>query len=784
MSSFLFPSEEIRFLKDNGVQVDYVLQHLPGYVSRNGDMSPLQPVLSSTPRPPQFDDGCKNCGKVSQSRNNGVIDRLADNVLWAKESTIVYHTLQSQWPSPHVEKLVSSAADVAIWAWNQIGLGITLEHRKGGGVDKLTHLIIFGSDEDGNVAASGTFPKNEEGVPRITFNGTAFRTTPTDEVERLLSRMIHEVGHTLGFYHEFEADNGYGYRVGESSPKSIMGYEMQRKVTTADLSSFKKIYEYEDGTVFDESTGYKILRKSPKLYNLDDHRQADSTSNDPRQNGILTELLSPFLRMFDTNRMIVEKDIKESTNEPTSLMPITSNGQIDEEARFRNSGFLSSLAGKAIKTITKVGKSVVIGAAGGALQGAVQGAEEGLKSGLGRGSDGVIIKETIDPQSIGFYAFSALSNAGMKSVSVLVSSRHTPSAGINNGDGSSKKEEQAMICGEWLLSKYSQLLLVRKSNLIKNGMFPVDDPSDSGASDEWSEEQIKVVANASIGVIDEEFVQFFAGDLETPISRTDTDTSMDDLLEKVVEYGLSQGQTLPPKVEDLIVTELRPSEGSAFGHVAFYNPGTDGGTASKSKIIFYSIVPAGSSFGVGEPKVLTTREVSFISASLFDKILRNNDSRQEIAGFFAAKNQRNGGLLLSLGSSLLNVVGSIFGGGRGNDENDGTRNSQQIRIMGAMINPSGGEPEEQEWVSIMNCTPNTCHLAGWKLRDGNSGELTLTGSINAFETKKIHPRTYQLNNVVTLKNTGGALKLMDREGSVVDSVSWKDVREGEAVSFI
>ena len=198
--------------------------------------------------------------------------------------------------------------------------------------------------------------------------------TPTNEVARLLSRMIHEMGHTLGFYHEFEAleSDGRGFLVGKKDKQSIMGYYKSRKVTLSDGESFPKIYSLAPGKVIDERHDAKVLYKKPVTYNLNDLRNNDAFENDPRQNGIMlaASLLGGLLRTFDVNEQILEREFskspgssKKDKEEPKKVeSPLTYNDSYKDELN-RNSGFLRSIA----KVGLKLGKKALKGAATGAL---------------------------------------------------------------------------------------------------------------------------------------------------------------------------------------------------------------------------------------------------------------------------------------------------------------------------------------------------------------------------------------------------------------------------------
>lgn len=137
-----FPQASIELLKANGVlDVDYILQHVPGYPTpagvRGNDNSSISKAIGAK------DEGCSNCGKTSNGTKaslgiKGVLNALGDNYLWEKGSTIVYCTLINGWPDKARRDLVAT--------WNQLDLGITVIHDKDRS-DGITHPIQSGGGE-------------------------------------------------------------------------------------------------------------------------------------------------------------------------------------------------------------------------------------------------------------------------------------------------------------------------------------------------------------------------------------------------------------------------------------------------------------------------------------------------------------------------------------------------------------------------------------------------------------------------------------------------------------
>jgi uncharacterized protein YukJ len=103
-----------------------------------------------------------------------------------------------------------------------------------------------------------------------------------------------------------------------------------------------------------------------------------------------------------------------------------------------------------------------------------------------------------------------------------------------------------------------------------------------------------------------------------------------------------------------------------------------------------------------------------------------------------------------------------------------------VRIIAAMVNPVGGEPEA-ETVMLLNPTPRAIDLAGWKIADQQKRKSPIAGSIAANGVL-----TVRLSAPTQLGNSGGIITLLDRDGLKVDGVSYTKEqarREGWSLVF-
>ena len=104
-----------------------------------------------------------------------------------------------------------------------------------------------------------------------------------------------------------------------------------------------------------------------------------------------------------------------------------------------------------------------------------------------------------------------------------------------------------------------------------------------------------------------------------------------------------------------------------------------------------------------------------------------------------------------------------------------------VRILAAMVNPVGPAPEH-ETVTLLNASPATVDLGGWRLADEQDHMLPLPAQALAAGTTTVVPG----GNGFQLGNRGGAITLLDPAGLKVDGVSYTEEqsrREGWTVSF-
>lgn len=111
---------------------------------------------------------------------------------------------------------------------------------------------------------------------------------------------------------------------------------------------------------------------------------------------------------------------------------------------------------------------------------------------------------------------------------------------------------------------------------------------------------------------------------------------------------------------------------------------------------------------------------------------------------------------------------------------DGPDYEGTVRIVAALVNPSGGTPED-ETVTLINLGPDEVSIDRWKILDRDDHTLLLDGTLKAGATRVIH-----LSQEVQLGNKGGIITLLDHNDLKVHGVSYtkkEGKREGWTVLF-
>jgi uncharacterized protein YukJ len=98
-----------------------------------------------------------------------------------------------------------------------------------------------------------------------------------------------------------------------------------------------------------------------------------------------------------------------------------------------------------------------------------------------------------------------------------------------------------------------------------------------------------------------------------------------------------------------------------------------------------------------------------------------------------------------------------------------------VRIVAAMVNPAGGDPEA-ETVILLNPTPEPIDLAGWQIADQQKRKCAIAGKLPAGGVVSV-----ALTAPTKLGNSGGIITLLNAQGLKVDGISYTSAqakREG------
>jgi uncharacterized protein YukJ len=104
-----------------------------------------------------------------------------------------------------------------------------------------------------------------------------------------------------------------------------------------------------------------------------------------------------------------------------------------------------------------------------------------------------------------------------------------------------------------------------------------------------------------------------------------------------------------------------------------------------------------------------------------------------------------------------------------------------VRIIAAMVNPNGGSPE-RETVLLLNASPQTVDLTGWRIAD----RMSQSCAVPPVRLDAGAVLTVPLRENVQLGNRGGSITLLDKDGLKVCGVSYtaeEAGREGWTITF-
>ncbi|GKZ26857.1 hypothetical protein AbraIFM66951_003858 [Aspergillus brasiliensis] len=189
-----------------------------------------------------------------QGGYKGVIPR------WKPDSppqTINFAAFANGYPRPGLALLAANALRDAADDWNKLDLGVKFQWVED---IKQASFVLSYAGNQGNVLAEAFFP-NEDDLSYLNVYSAAFEP---GTVQYLKNIFLHELGHVLGFRHEFapeleDSNDDYSVQFGPRNPMSVMGYEFPPLLQTTDRDSAQAFYKFPGSQL-----GWKEVRVSGK----------------------------------------------------------------------------------------------------------------------------------------------------------------------------------------------------------------------------------------------------------------------------------------------------------------------------------------------------------------------------------------------------------------------------------------------------------------------------------------------------------------------------------------
>jgi hypothetical protein len=158
---------------------------------------------------------------------------------WAKGQTINFAALSNGYPRQELAVIAANALRDAAEDWNQLELGVNFNW-----VEKLedASFVLCYAGDNGEILAQAFFP-NEEKLSRVNIYSAALKQ---GTVEYLKDIFLHQLGHVLGFRHDFAPvvdENNGSIQLGPRDPRSVMGFEFPPRIRASDRESAMAFYK-------------------------------------------------------------------------------------------------------------------------------------------------------------------------------------------------------------------------------------------------------------------------------------------------------------------------------------------------------------------------------------------------------------------------------------------------------------------------------------------------------------------------------------------------------------
>ncbi|KAL3264957.1 hypothetical protein ABHI18_000234 [Aspergillus niger] len=156
--------------------------------------------------------------------------------------SINFAAFENGYPRPGLALLAANALRDAANDWNELDLGVKFQWVQD--IEKASFVLSYAGNQ-GDVLAEAFFP-NEDDLSYLNVYSSAFQP---GTVQYLKNIFLHELGHVLGFRHEFAPElednkDDFTVQFGPRNPLSVMGYEFPPRLQTTDRDSAEAFYKF------------------------------------------------------------------------------------------------------------------------------------------------------------------------------------------------------------------------------------------------------------------------------------------------------------------------------------------------------------------------------------------------------------------------------------------------------------------------------------------------------------------------------------------------------------
>ncbi|KAJ5110379.1 hypothetical protein N7532_000914 [Penicillium argentinense] len=155
--------------------------------------------------------------------------------------TVNFAAFENGYPKPELAFLAATKLKEAADEWNALKLGIQLNWVYK--IEDAAFVLSYAKNDNPAVLAEAFFP-NDLDLNVLNVYPAAFEP---GAVQYLKNIFLHELGHVLGFRHEFapelESDE-QSVQIGPRNPTSVMAYEFPPQLQPSDIENAKTFYQF------------------------------------------------------------------------------------------------------------------------------------------------------------------------------------------------------------------------------------------------------------------------------------------------------------------------------------------------------------------------------------------------------------------------------------------------------------------------------------------------------------------------------------------------------------